>query len=261
MLAVILFFGGLFGEAQPKLVTDPPINMGEQLEFRLSYGWFTVGRAVWSTDKSYHTWNGERCYRFKVTARSAGLAGVFATVEDEWGEYMRPNDFMPLMAYRDLKEGKYILDEKTHFDYTQRKIRTEVIKKGNVKPTEYAPMDKNRLAMLGAFTQMRCVDYAKYKPGDKIRIEAFFEGEPYELDVIYKGKEMLKSKVGNLQTYKLVPLMPENRLFPGKEPISVWISADQNRLPLRVDADMSFGTTYVELTGYKNVKYGPDYQN
>ncbi len=266
MYALILFLGGLFSAAQPaptdqplKLVSDTPINLGERLEFKLSYGWFTVGRAVWATDKNYQMMSGEKCFKFKVTARSAGLAGIFATVEDEWGEYMRP-DFIPLMAYRDLSEGKYVLDEKSYFDYTKREIRTEKIRKGNVKPTEYYSMDKDRLAMLGGFMQMRCIDYSKYKPGDRIRIEAFFEGEPYELDVIYKGKEMLKSKVGHLQTYKLVPLMPENKLFPGKEPITIWISADKNRLPLRADANMYFGSAYVELTNYKNVKFGPDYQ-
>jgi hypothetical protein len=272
MLTLILTLSGLFVDAQSatpysassnstvKLVTESPINLGEKLEFKLSYGWFTVGRAVWYTDHNYQTMNGEKCIKFKVTARSAGLAGIFATVEDEWGEYMRPSDFLPVLAYRDLKEGKYIIDEKTYFDYSQKKIRTEVVKRGNPKPTEYFNMEKNRLAMLGAFMQMRCIDYAKYKPGDRIRIEAFFEGEPYELDVIYKGKEELRSKVGRLQAYKLVPLMPENRLFPGKEPIAVWISADKNRLPLRADANMYFGSAYVELTNYKNIKFGPDYQ-
>lgn len=262
MFTLILLISGLFTtEAQPiKLLSDTPLSLGEQLEFKLSYGWFTVGKAVWSTDKNFQTMSGEKCYKFKVTAKSAGFLGSFAQVDDEWGEYMRP-DFIPMMAYRDLEEGKYILDERSYFDYTNRKIKTEVIRKGNKKPDAIVDMDKDRLAMLGGFMQMRCIDFAKYKVGDRIKIEAFFEGEPYELEVIYKGKEELKSKVGRIQSYKLTPILPENRLFPGKEPITVWISADRNRLPLRADANMYFGTAYVELTGYKNVKYGPDYQD
>jgi hypothetical protein len=261
MFTLILLIGSIFSaDSQPvKLMTETPLNLGEQLEFKLSYGWFTVGKAVWSTDKNFQTMSGEKCYYFKVRANSAGFLGSFASVKDEWGEYMRP-DFMPVMAYRDLEEGKYVLDEKSYFDYSSRKIRTEVVRKGNEKPDAYFDMDKDRLAMLGGFMRMRCIDYAKYKPGDRIKIEAFFEGEPYELEVIYRGKEELKSKVGRIQSYKLTPILPENRLFPGKEPITVWISADRNRLPLRADANMYFGTAYVELTGYKNVKYGPDYQ-
>lgn len=262
MFSLILFISALTADSQPvKLVNDLPIHPGEQLEFRLSYGWFTVGQATWVTEKNFVTSGGEKCYKIKVTAGSSGLLGVFAKVDDEWGEHMRVRDFMPMMAYRDLEEGKYILDEKTYFNYDSREIRTEAIRKGKEKPTKYFTMDKDRLGMLGGFTQMRCVDYDKYKPGDRIKIEAFFEGEPYNLDLIYKGKEQLKSKVGKLWTYKLVPLMPENRLFPGKEPITVWISADKNRLPLRADANMYFGTAYVELTNYKNIKFGPDYQD
>jgi hypothetical protein len=261
MFTLILFLGTVFtSDGQPaKLLTDSPINLGEKLEFKMSYGWFTVGKAIWSTEKSFQDYNGEKCYHFKVTAKSAGFLGSFAQVDDVWGEYMRP-DFIPMMAYRDLEEGKYVLDEKSYFDYGTRKIKTEVIRKGNKKPDAFFDMDKERLAMLGGFMRMRCIDYAKYKPGDHIKIEAFFEGEPYELDVIYKGKEELKSKVGRIQSYKLSPILPENRLFPGKEPITVWISADKNRLPLRADANMYFGTAYVEMTGYKNVKFGPDYR-
>ena len=261
MLALILFFCGWFSEAQsPKLLSEKPVNLGEKLEFKLSYGWFTVGKASWVTDKEYHQEGGEECYKLKVTAESSGFLGSFAKVDDEWGEYMRREDFMPMLAYRDLEEGKYILDEKTYFDYDNQKIRYERIRKGVKKPTEYIDMDKERLGMLSGFTQMRSLDFRKYKAGDRVKIETFFEGGHYDLEVIYKGIEEIRSKVGKLKAYKVIPVMPENKLFPGEFPITAWYSADRNRLPLRVSAKMSFGTTYVELTDYANVRYGPDYK-
>lgn len=258
MYAVLISFLGLFADAQnPKMLSASPVNDGEVLEFRLSYGWFTVGRAKWTTNvQDYH---GDECFKTRVTAKSSGLLGVFAKVDDEWGEYSRTDDWMPKMAWRDLEEGKYLLDEKTYFDYSKKEIRYERIRKGKVKPTEYIDMDKARVGMLGGFMKMRSVDYSKYKPGDKIQVEAFFEGEPYDLEVVFRGKEEFKSKVGRLNAYKIVPRLPDNRLFPGKDPITLWVSADKNQLPLRADARMSFGTAYVELTGYKNVKFGPDY--
>ena len=87
----------------------------------------------------------------------------------------------------------------------------------------------------------------------------FFEDEKYEMEVIYKGIVELNSKVGRLRAYKIIPVMPKNKLFPGEYPIVAWFTADRNRLPLRVSAKMKFGTAYVELTNYENVKYGPDY--
>ncbi len=261
MLAFVLLIGSWMSDAQPpKLLNKKPVNLGEKLEFKLSFGWFTVGRASWVTDGKYHMYGGEECYKLKVRARSTGFLGAFAKVDDEWGEYMRTTDLIPMMTYRDLEEGKYTLDEKTYYDYTTRKIRYERIRKGEEKPTEYFDIDKDRFGMLGGFMQMRCVDYRKYKPGDRILIDAFFEGEIYELEVLYKGIEEVKSKVGQIKAYKILPIMPENKIFPGKYPITAWFSADRNRLPLKVSAKMSFGTTYVELTNYENIPYGPDYE-
>lgn len=261
MFTLILILGGWFSEAQPpELLNEKPVNLGEKLEFKLSYGWFTVGKASWVTDKVYHEKGGEECYKLKVKAQSSGFLGSFAKVDDEWGEYLRREDFVPMFAYRDLEEGKYRLDEKTYFDYDDMKIRYEYIRKGVEKPVQNIDMDKERLGLLGGFTQMRSLDFRKYQPGDKVKIDAFFEGEVYSLEVIYKGIEEIRSKVGKLRAYKVLPVMPENKLFPGDFPITAWFSADRNRLPLRVSAKMSFGTTYVELTNYENIKFGPDYR-
>lgn len=41
-----------------------------------------------------------------------------------------------------------------------------------------------------------------------------------------------------------------------KQPVSFWVLADQNRLPLKIEAKMRFGSAYCELIKYKNVKSG-----
>jgi hypothetical protein len=261
MLTLILILNGWFGEAQPpKLINDPPTNPGEKLTFRLSYGWFTIGNATWQTDSKVHTFGGEQCYKVKVNASSAGLAGLFSKVNDEWGTYVRTSDLLPMMDYRDLQEGKYLLDEKVYYDYGKKQIKLEKIRKGEKKPTEYYDMDISRHGMLGGFMLTRCVDFAKMKPGEKVTIPAFFEGEQYQMEVIYKGIEEVKTKVGKLKAYKVTPVMPPNKIFPGTYPITAWFSADGNRLPLKVTADMFFGSAYVELVDYKNIKFGPDYK-
>ncbi len=258
--AIVLLTSWLAMGQPHKELRDDPLNPGEYMEFKMSYGWFTVGRASWYTNHSIQNYKGEQCYKFRVRARSAGFAGVFARVEDEWGAYVRTRDLMPMMNYRDLKEGKYILDERTYFDYGNQKIRMERIKRNQPEPTQYFDMNGERFGMLGGFMQMRQIDYNQYKSGDLIKINAFFEGELFNMDVIYKGVETITSKVGQLRAHKIVPIMPENKIFPGKYPITAWLSADKNQLPLRVDADMFFGSAYIELVKYKNVKYGIDYE-
>jgi hypothetical protein len=260
MITLLLLMTSLFGGTQPvrKLANDP-INPGEILEFKLSYGWFTVGNATWSTDQRMHNYQGQECYKFKIEAESGGLLGIFAHVEDEWGEYARTADLMPMMAYRDLEEGRYILDEKTYFNYDTDSIVLETIHKGKRQPTQYFDMDKDRFGMIGGFMMMRTIDFDQYSPGDVIELEGFFEDEKYDVNVIYRGEEDIKTLVGRMRAHRVVPRLPQNRLFPGEDPVTVWFSADSNQLPLRASARMDFGTAYVELNGYRNIKFGPDY--
>jgi hypothetical protein len=48
--------------------------------------------------------------------------------------------------------------------------------------------------------------------------------------------------------------MPENQLFRGKRPVKVFISADKNRVPIRIQAEFIVGMVEVELQNHKNMK-------
>jgi hypothetical protein len=47
-------------------------------------------------------------------------------------------------------------------------------------------------------------------------ISGFFEDTFYKLKVVYKGKDVVKTKVGKIRALVFKPHMPENSLFKGK---------------------------------------------
>jgi hypothetical protein len=49
--------------------------------------------------------------------------------------------------------------------------------------------------------------------------------------------------------------MPENKLFKGAHPIRMWISDDQNRIPLKIEAELLLGSVDLDITDYSNLKY------
>jgi hypothetical protein len=101
----------------------------------------------------------------------------------------------------------------------------------------------------------RIIDYESMTPGDVFTITAFFENQVYYLKMRYKGKETIKTSFGKIEAYKLAPIMPENSLFEGENSIRCWLSADRNRLPLKIEADMFVGAVEVDLKSFKNLKY------
>ncbi|MEM9895965.1 MAG: DUF3108 domain-containing protein [Bacteroidota bacterium] len=263
MKASFLIFLSFFSSAQVSLLDHTPVQAGEVLEYRLAYGWFSLGRATMVTAEKKDDRYQRDSYKIDIAGKTGGLLGAFASVNDVWGGVFDKEDFKPYYSYRDVQEGDYILDEKVYFDYDQKKIILKQVfgKDKVIRPTRYFDIEKDETydLMAGiAFT--RSIDYKKLNPGDTIRMDTYFDKEFYNFEMVYEGIKSIRTKVGRLNAYKIVPIMPDNKLFRGRNPISIWFSADSNRLPLKVEADMFFGSAYCELTGYKNVKNAIDFQ-
>ena len=254
--AFILF--GLLTQAQPIMKTKP-VSKGEILEFKLSYGWFTIGRGTFQVlDKPVYR-DGKECIEIAVEGSTAGLAGVFSKVNDKWGAILDKESFRPYYSYRDISEGDYELLEKVYFDYDSMKIKFEQYAEEE-RPVKYFDIEKDGVFdMMGGLMYARSIDYRKLQKGDTVSLDAFFDKKFYDFKMVYHGIEMTKTKVGHIYCHKVVPIMEKNRVFDGQNAVTFWVSADANRLPLKVSADMNFGTAYCELTSYKNVKSGIDF--
>lgn len=262
MKTLALLLIGLVSTAQHKTIKSKPVNKGESLEFKLSYGWFTLGKAEMKTADSFENRDGNECIKVDISGKTAGLLGAFSKVDDKWGGVVDKNSFKPYYSYRDLQEGNYRLDEKVFFEYDSMRVRAEYFDvKNNVpKPTKYFEIEKEHtLDLIGGFMMTRSLDYRGMTKGDTITMDAFFDKEFYDFSILYMGIEKVKTKVGKINCHKIVPIMPDNKLFSGENSVTLWISADPNRLPLKVEADMFFGTAYCELVAYKNVKSGIDF--
>jgi len=76
------------------------------------------------------------------------------------------------------------------------------------------------------------------------------------LKVVYRGRETVKTKVGKIPCHLLMPVMPKNELFDGTNSISVWISADKNKIPVKFSAKMFVGHTGIELISFRKLRHG-----
>lgn len=242
------------------LLRSTPVSKGELLEFKLSYGWFTMGKASLTVSDNYEVLRDRECYKVEVEGKTAGILGAFSKVDDYWKSYVSKDDLLPLEAHSDLQEGRYMRKEKVIFDQERGMITVDMIKRNKKRPIKVYEVEGVIHDLLSGYVNLRTINYNRLEEGDTVRFKAFYDEEFYDFGFIYDGRENVNTDVGELIAHKIVPLLPENKIFPGTNPITAWISADLNQLPLLVKAKMFFGTAYVELTGYKNIKYGPDFQ-
>ena len=262
----LLFFSPLFS-VFPQPTTEEAghkdkirFNQGEILEFDLGYAWFTLGKADLKISDELHNYNDTPCYKVDISGRTTGILGVVSGVDDSWGGYVDTYSGLPMFAYADLNEGKYHRKEEILYDYDRDTVKIDMIKKHTKRPTKYYSIKEEMYDLISGYLKIRNLDYAGMKVGDTIRFDAFYDEVYYDFGLIYDGIEVIKTDVGKLRAHRIIPIIPENKIFPDLTPITAWISADQNQLPLKVEAKMFFGHAFVELTGYKNIKYGPDFR-
>tara|TARA_B110000503_G_scaffold73339_1_gene113281 strand:- start:6040 stop:6861 length:822 start_codon:yes stop_codon:yes gene_type:complete len=230
---------------------------GEVLTFKLNYGWFTIGEAFLNISEKL--FQNKSSYHLEIKGGTAGFLEVFAKVDDRWGAYISKSNLLPMFSYSDIKEGKYTREDKTYFDQETHRIKVEKTKKGIKRPVTYFDYKGDMYDLMSGYLMLRNIDYSLLKIGDTVRFNAFYDDVFYDFGLVYEGTEILKTKVGKQRAHKVSPILPNNQVFTGNHPITAWISADENQLPLKIEAQMFFGTASCVLVAYKNVKYGPDY--
>jgi hypothetical protein len=98
-------------------------------------------------------------------------------------------------------------------------------------------------------------NYEDFKSKDTIRLRGIFENKTYDFKILYLGKEIVKTKFGKINSFIISPIMPENSLFRGENPIKMWISNDSNRIPLKVEAELLLGSLDLDMVCYERLKY------
>jgi hypothetical protein len=260
-----LVFGGLvifilsaFQSEQADLytrVTNQSFFRGEEIHFKMTYGIFNVGKGSVKIHPDYFKINGRDCFKVEVVGKTVGMVDWVADVDDQWGAYVDTVAIVPHQFYRKIREGKYKKDEWTAFDHAKKKIEVKSTdKKGNMKPPVYYDAPAMVRDMISGFFYLRTQDFSKLKVNDTVYIKGFFEDEFYNLKIVYRGKDRIKVKAGRINALKFVPIMPDNKVFDGKNSVTAWFSDDKNRIPVKIDAKMFIGSAGVELTSYKNLR-------
>lgn len=239
-----------------KQVRNESFGRGEVIEFKMSYGVFNIGKGSAQIHPSYFTYNDRTCFKVDVYGKTTGVVDWVANVDDHWGSYIDTAALVPHQFYRKIREGNYKKDEWTNFDHENQKIEVKVLdnKTGKLKEPKFYEAPRHVRDMIGGFLYLRTMDLSKLKLGDTLAIKGFFEDEFYSLNIVYKGKDVVKTKVGKFRAIKFVPIMPKNKIFDGENSVTAWFTDDRNRIPIKINAEMFIGSAGVELTGYSGLR-------
>ena len=242
---------GLMAFNQPeeplRVIDNDSFTTGEKLHYKVHYGFINAAESVIEIDNKTHMVNDRPCYRVNVFGKTIGSFDFFLRIRDTWRSYIDTEAIVSQRFFRNIEEGKYRKKETVTFDHNRLLALQEDDKQFKIP--------KNVQDLVSGFYYMRTLDYSKMKTGEPIKITGFFDEETFVFDVTFKGRETIKTKFGELRVLRLVPKMPKNKLFDGDDAVSVYLSDDQNKIPVKIKAEMFVGAVEIDLTKYQGLKH------
>lgn len=255
-ISILLFFSGFISQTENINRKAPVFTKGEVVTFRLHYGFITAGEATVKVIPQLYRVNNKICYKFDVEGRTTGMFRRMMEIKDRWLSYVDTTSLLPQIAYREIKEANYRLWETTTFKQGEDTLKVEYKKKPKeTYKAEFYKSPQSIHDIVSAYFYLRNIEYSNMKIGERVKINAFLEDTVYPFEIIYNGKEIIKTEFGKVHALKLTPDMPNNDLFDGSESINIWLSDDKNRVPLKVEAKMFVGAVEMDIEKYEGLKY------
>ena len=146
-----------------------------------------------------------------------------------------------------IREGGYSRDFMAEFDQWENVAITAAGK---------YPIPPYVQDIMSAFYYARVVDYAKFRPGQRIELQNFYKDSTYPLAVKYKGRQRIEVDAGTFDCIIVEPLITEGGLFKSEGRILLWITDDDRKMPVRVRTEIPIGTVESDLTEFRGLN-GP----
>ena len=102
----------------------------------------------------------------------------------------------------------------------------------------------------------RNMDVDNVEPGRKYPMTFAIDDEVLNVHFILYGRETIKVKgLGKVKTIKFAARLVAGEVFKGEEDMMIWVTDDDNRLPVYFEAPLLVGAAAGRMSGYEGLKY------
>lgn len=245
---ILLFFTLFFSLNISSQEKTTVFKDGEWLRYKMSYsGFIKAGSAVLAVKTD--TLKGKEVFHVTGEGWTSGIIKWFFKVDDIYESYFDKETNKPYLFKRNINEGGYKINREINFDYDVNEATIQDFKHNTTKTVAIG----NIQDMLSSFYFLRKQDVSKLVPGDEIALDMFIDAETFPFKLRFLGKETIKTKFGKIKTLRFRPMVQAGRIFKENESVTIWITADDNKIPIKLKASLAVGSLRAELEAYKGL--------
>jgi hypothetical protein len=227
-------------------VRNNAFQRGEKLTYRIHYGFIDAVVATIEILPENKKFGDRNTMHVVGIGKSKGTFDFFFKVRDRYETYIDDQALLPWFFGRRIDEGGFRMAQ----DYVFNHYKNTVSANGKTVSIKPGTQD-----MLSGFFLARTYDLGSAREGQIFTVPTIVDGEMYDLKIKFKGREMIKSAWGKIRCLKFVPVLQKGRIFKKEEDMVVWLSDDENHIPIRAKAEILFGSLKVDLLAYKGIMH------
>ena len=216
---------------------NPPNFVGEELKYSAGFRLFPAGNAILSL--TLDSLNGKPAFLLATSVNTNSFLDAFYTVRDETLSWLNIMDFSLLKAVKKIREGKYHRNHSIHTIGDSLLIWNK--KYFTITEPVYDP-----------------IAFIYFLRSQELSLEDSFhflsagEKKVREVWVNITGIEKIKVPAGNFDCLKVEPISPDGKpLLKNNGELRVWLSNDDNKLPVKIEMKTNIGTMVMKLKEFK----------
>lgn len=229
-------------------IHNTAFHAGESLTLKVFYtvAGVYVGAGEATFNSSLSTIDNRPVYHIIGEGKTYSFYDNFFKVRDRYETFIDTATLQPYKFIRNINEGGF----KKYENVTFNKVTNTAVTNTGVYKVPSCVQD-----VISSIYYARNIDFDKYKPGDRIPFTLFLDKELFSMYIRYMGKETIKTKYGKFRTIKFKPLLIKGSIFEGGEKMTVWVSDDNNKIPVRIESPISVGSIKVDMMSYRNLRH------
>ena len=265
-LHIVIAVWGMMASLAPSFTSaqitkpDPfPVafGKGEIIRYHIHYGMVSVGKARFEVKPDWYRYQGVPYYHFYVHGRSLSGWDMFYKVRDHYHSISDTGPILPLLAFRDVKEGPYEVRDRYFFLHNRQKVRSMRFEGGDTTDTMMT-VPAPTFDIVSAIYHARGLDFSQARPGDKYPMTVFLENETFSLGVTFVGRDTLETEQGTFRCLVIRPELVKGRVFKGQDDMTVYVTDDRNKIPVLIESKIFIGRIRAALESWEGLRFPLD---
>ncbi len=180
----------------------------------------------------------------------------FSVRADVYEGHFDTRTLRPIYFHRSIHEGDYKILATMHFNDEDYTIKTFIKRNNNPVQDSVLKAYSCTYDFISLFFNSRNLDFSNLEVGKIFPFSFAIDDEMFNLGYRFVGREEKKIPgLGTFKTLRFAAKLIAGDVFTGENELDIWISDDENRVPLLLQSPIIVGRVSARLSKYANLKY------